>query len=266
MTRLSSAIYVGRVVHNRLIPRPHAFAYRVFALALDVDEIADNAARLYLFGYNNRSLVNVHDADHGRGDGKPIAQYIRTTLRDAGLEQASARVVLLCYPRLLGFVFNPLSVYFCYDHNDHLGAIVYEVSNTFGERTSYVIPADETATGYVRQTCAKRMYVSPFTDRTGQYSFRISPPGQRVTIGVTLRVQDGPVLKTHFRGDCLPLTDRALAGMVARHPLMTVKVMAGIHIEAARLWLKGIPIVPRYTSPAYSVAVIHPTERGSAHE
>ena len=136
MSALSSAIYTGQVVHKRLTPKPHAFAYRVFALALDVDEITAAAARLRLFNYNRRHLVSFHDADHGRSDGTPVATHIRATLREAGLEDAGARIVLVCYPRLLGFVFNPLSVYFCHDRRDRLRAIVYEVSNTFGERTS----------------------------------------------------------------------------------------------------------------------------------
>ena len=109
------------------------------------------------------------------------------------------------------------------------------------------------------------MYVSPFTSRPDSTAFTCSPPGEDVVIGVTCATQDGPVLKTHFRGERLPLTDRTLAAMVARHPLMTVKVMGGIHLEAARLWLKGVPVVRRHTSPAYSVAVIRPSQRETEH-
>ena len=267
MSSFASAIYAGRVVHKRLSPKRHAFTYRVFALALDVDEIPELAGRLRLLGYNTRAMVGLHDSDHGRGDGQPVAKHIRATLRDADLEQAGHRVVLVCYPRLLGFVFNPLSVYFCYDDAAALSAIVYEVSNTFGERISYVIPVDDTggARGVVRQACDKRMYVSPFTSRIGQYGFHLIPPEDDVVIGVSLRDESGPVLKTHFRGHRLPLTDRMLARMIARHPLMTVKVISGIHLEAARLWLKGVPLVGRHTSPAYSVAVTRPAQRGTAH-
>jgi uncharacterized protein len=264
MTPLSSTIYAGRVVHKRLTPKPHAFSYRVFAMALDVDEIAQVARQLRGFGYNRRAVVSFYDSDCGRSDGRPIALHIRATLRDAGLERASARIVLMCYPRLFGFVFNPLSVYFCHDCDDRLGAIVYEVSNTFGERTSYVIPVDDTDAGLVRQTCAKRMFVSPFTGRTGQYVFHVSPLGDEVVVGITFRDAGGPVLKTYFRAHRLALTDLKLAGAVVRNPLMTVKVIAGIHFEAMRLWLKRVPVVARHVSPAYSLVVVRPNEKFTA--
>jgi uncharacterized protein len=260
---LSSGVYVGHVVHKRLAPRPHAFTYRVFALALDVDRIDAFAANLRLFDRNRRSLISFFDADHGAGDAPkaacvPVAEHIRNVLADAGFAHSAERIVLLCYPRLLGFVFNPLSVYFCYDRSNVLTTVVYEVANTFGERTSYVIPVAPDGSRNVHQVCAKSMYVSPFISRNAQYSFHLTPPGDHVVVGVAVRGADGPVLKTHFRGERLPLTDRTLAAMVARHPLMTMKVVGAIHFEAARLWLKGVPLVKRHTSARHSVSVILP--------
>jgi uncharacterized protein len=263
MTALSSAIYAGQVVHKRLVPRQHGFTYRVFALALNVDEISGIAGSLRLFGHNRRRLVSFHDEDYGRGDSVGVAEHIRSVLAAAGLQTASERVVLLCYPRLFGFVFNPLSVYFCHDGSDQLRAVVYEVSNTFRERTSYVIPVEPTCSGIVHQVCAKEMYVSPFTPRAAQYSFHVSPPRDDVVVGITLRDGTGPVLKTHFRGDRMPLTDRTLAGMVARHPLMTAKVVGAIHFEAARLWLKGVPLVKRHASGRHTISVIDPAKPGT---
>ncbi len=253
MTAFTSAIYAGQVVHKRLKPHQHAFAYRVFALALDVDEISNLAMRLRMFGHNKRNLISFYDNDYGRGDGRSVATHIRSLLADVGLSAAGERVVLLCYPRLFGFVFNPLSVYFCYNSAGQIQAVVYEVSNTFRERTSYVIPVALTDSERVHQVCAKEMYVSPFTPRAAQYSFHVTPPDDQVVVGVALRDGNGPLLKTHFRGERLPLTDRAIASMVARHPLMTAKVVGGIHFEAARLWLKGVPLVKRHISGRHTI-------------
>jgi uncharacterized protein len=260
MTAFTSCIFAGQVVHKRLSPRPHAFTYRVFALALDVDEIDKISGALRLFGRNRCQLISFHDRDYGRGDGRTVAAHIRSTLTESGLRDACERIVFLCYPRLFGFAFNPLSVYFCYDRTNQLKAVVYEVSNTFRERTSYVIPVEPTDAGRVHQVCAKEMYVSPFTPRAAQYSFHVTPPHDEVVVGVSLRDQNGPLLKTHFRGERLPLTDKSLAQMVARHPLMTAKVVGGIHFEAARLWLKGVPLVKRHTTGEHTISVISPTK------
>ena len=258
MTRLASCAYVGTVVHKRLVPRQHAFSYRVFALCLDVDEIDALHARLRLLSRNRWNLLSFHDRDHGAGDGAPAGQHVRGVLRQAGLEHAGARIRLLCYPRVLGYVFNPLSVYFCDDSSGRPGAIVYEVTNTFRERKSYVIPVGGMPSEVIAQHCAKEMYVSPFTAREASYGFHVVPPGDRVVVGVDVRDGGVPVLKTHFRGERRELTDIGIARLVARHPLMTLKVVGGIHLEAARLWLKGIPLVPRHSSPAYSFTVVRP--------
>jgi uncharacterized protein len=263
MTSFTSAIYAGQVVHKRLKPHQHAFTYRVFALALNVDEISNLAGTLRMFGHNTRRPISFYDVDYGQNDSQTAAKHIRSVLAEAGLHSACERVVLLCYPRLFGFVFNPLSVYFCYDGSGQPKAVVYEVSNTFRERTSYVIPVEPSEKGRVHQVCAKEMYVSPFTPRAAQYSFHVTPPSDAVVVGVSLRDQSGPLLKTHFRGERIPLTDRSLASMVARHPLMTAKVVGGIHFEAVRLWLKGVPLVKRHKTGQHTISIISPIKTGA---
>lgn len=257
MTSFRSCAYVGQVVHKRLTPRRHAFTYRVFAFCLDVDEIDRLARSFRLFSHNRWNLLSFHDADHAAGTGEPVGSHARGVLRSAGLEAYGARIELVCYPRLLGYVFNPLSVYFAYDAGDRLGAIMYEVSNTLKERKSYVIPiVGPREDGVVSQACDKEMYVSPFTAPEAAYSFRVVPPSEKIVVGVDLREQGQPVLKTHFQGRRLELSDRSLAGLLLRYPLMTFKVIAAIHLEALRLWMKGVPLRSYHASPSYSFTKI----------
>jgi len=256
MSGFRSCIYTGTVVHKRLEPKRHAFSYQVFTLCLDVDEIDRLARKLRLFSRGSRNLLSFHDADFAAGTGEPVGDHARGLLRNSGLDACTARVELVCYPRLLGFVFNPISVYFAYDRSDRLGAIIYEVSNTVGERRSYVLPVEGEAGGVVRQNCTKHLYVSPFTAETGAYAFNIVPPGPRILIGVNFREQDRPVLKTHFSGSRMELDDRTLAWLFLRYPLMTLKVVGGIHFEALRLWLKGVPVRPYFASPRYAATAV----------
>lgn len=265
MSAPNSCAYVGTVVHKRLVPTRHAFSYRVFSLALDVDEIDHLDRNLRLFSRNRWNLLSLHDSDHGCRDGMPVGEHVRAILRDAGLEPACARITLLCYPRLYGFVFNPLSVYFCYRRDGCLGAIVYEVSNTVGERKSYVIPVSRDDGGVVAQSCAKEMYVSPFTSPSGRYEFHVLRPGNEVVVGVDFRSAEGPVLKTHFRGQRWNLSDGTIVGLISRHPLMTLKVVAAIHFEALRLWLKRVPLAERRRSSAYSYTVPGASVRKASH-
>ena len=266
MSELRSRAYVGTVVHKRVAPRRHAFSYRVFALCLDVDEIDGLAQGLRLFSRGGWNLLSFHDADHAAGAGESVGAHARALLRSCGLERCGARIELICYPRMLGFVFNPLSVYFGYDAEGRLGVIVYEVTNTVGERKSYVIPATEARQHcVVVQQCDKELYVSPFTAAAGSYRFHIVPPGDHIVIGVAFREQEQPVLKTHFHGHRLPLSDRAIAGLLLRYPLMTLKVIAGIHLQALRLWFKGVPVKPHHASPRYSFTAVKPSQRKPAN-
>jgi hypothetical protein len=243
----------GTVVHKRLTPRRHALSYRVFSILIDVDEIAGVAARTRFFSYNRAGLISIHDRDHFAGDGEPIAVAVRRVLATAGYAASGVRIHMLTYPRVLGYVFNPLTVYVCENPDATVGAFVYEVSNTFGERTCYVVPAGAPRDGIHAHSCGKRMDVSPFAGHTGAYGFRVRLDADDVLIGVTLRDATGPVLKTHFRAASEPLTARAIVRALARMPAMTLKVIAAIHFEAARLWLKRVPLHRRRPGPAFAI-------------
>jgi DUF1365 family protein len=265
MSGFNSCIFRGTVVHKRVAPVRHSFSYSVFALCLDVDEIDRLDGTLRLFSRNRRNLLSFRDGDMGDGGAEPVGGKVRRLLADAGLSHYGVHIELVCYPRVLGFVFNPLSVYFCRNESRQVGAIIYEVTNTFGERKSYVIEANERAGKVLAQTCAKELYVSPYTEAVGSYDFHMVPPGERVVIGVAFREGGRAILKAHFRGERIALSDRSIAAALIRHPLMTLKVVGAIHVEAARLWAKGVPLVSRHTSPRYSTTIIRSQAQVAPH-
>jgi uncharacterized protein len=249
-----ATIYEGTVVHLRLRPRQHRLSYRVFSLLVDVDRLAEASAQLRLFSYNAFNLFSVHDRDHGPGDGTPIAEHARHLLADAGIDCGRhGRIRMLAYPRLLGNVFNPLSVYYASDDEDRLTGVIYEVNNTFGERRSYVVPAGAAAGGVHAHGCAKQLYVSPFAPTAGRYGFRVTDPADNLLLGVHFHDAGGALIRTHFRAAAVGLSDKKLAGLMWRYPLQTGKVLGGIHYEALKLWVKGVPLVKRPAAPRYAV-------------
>lgn len=233
MTR--SAIYEGLVTHTRVTPARHSFRYRVFSLLLDLDELDALSAASRLFARNRAALLSFHDKDHG--DGRPLHEWVNAQLATVNIT-ADGPVQVLCYPRLFGYVFNPLSVWFCHRADGTLAATIYEVHNTHGERHCYVLPVSGST---VEQECGKDFYVSPFLSFDCRYGFRIRPPGEDVLVSIQETDAGAPVLHAAFSGKRKPFTDAALASAFLRHPLMTVKIMAAIHFEAVRLWLKRVP-------------------------
>jgi DUF1365 family protein len=232
----SSALYRGFVTHTRRTPRHHHFRYNVFSLLIDLDELPGLDTRLTLFGWNRSRVFSFHDCDHG--DGSDLRAWLDTKLADAGIEAGGQKRVL-CYPRIFGYVFNPLSVWFCHKASGALAAIVYEVHNTYGERHAYVLPVAPT-NDRVSQRVAKGFYVSPFLSQDCTYNFRISPPADDVLIAIDEEEHGAPVLNALFAGKRAPLSDRTLLGALLRYPLMTLKVVAAIHYEAVRLMAKGV--------------------------
>jgi DUF1365 family protein len=204
----------------------------VFSLLLDLDDVEALGRRLWLF---RLGLVRFAARDHG--DGGELRTWLDTLLTREGIVADGAKRVL-CYPRLFGYVFNPLSVWFCHARDGRLAAIVYEVHNTYGERHAYVLRADDAVP--VQQEVEKAFYVSPFLSMDCAYRFTIRPPREDVLVAINETEAGKPVLTATFSGKRRPLNDRTLLLMLLRHPLMTVKVIAAIHIEAVRLMWKGV--------------------------
>ncbi|MHA7871920.1 MAG: DUF1365 domain-containing protein [Hyphococcus sp.] len=249
-----SCVYEGVVSHRRFKPVSHYLRYRVFSFLLDLDTLDDAAARLRFFSRNRFNLFSFFDRDHGAGKPEDLAAYVRAALTDAGVD-ADGRIFLLCYPRMLGYAFNPLSIYYCHDADGNLAAILYEVSNTFGGRHSYLIPLAQGAAA-IEQSADKKFHVSPFIDMDMRYDFTLSHPSDRVSVVIRTNDKDGPLLNAAFSGAAAPLTDRRLLALFFRYPLMTVKVIAGIHWEALKLFLKGLRLREGAPAPARPVTLV----------
>ena len=252
-----SALYEGFVMHRRLRPRHHRFQYRVFAMLLELDEIS--GLNLSLFKHNAFGLFSFHDKDHGPNDSisdskepRDLNVWLDDLLAQHGIVANGPRRVL-CYPRILGYVFNPISVWFCDDERGRLKAIIYEVHNTYDERHAYVLPVGEDKE-LIRHGCSKAFYVSPFLSRDCRYDFRIRPPDEHVAIVIQEEEAGDPILSASFAGERRALTDGALARMLLRYPLMTLKVVAAIHFEAVRLMLKGVRRHPHAPKAVYAPA------------
>ena len=243
-----SALYDGVVVHQRHAPRRHRLRYRLFQMLLDLDEAPGLDRRLRLFAFNRFGLFSFHERDHLAGDGRPLREQVDALLAVEGITARGA-VQVLCLPRVLGYAFNPLSLYYCHSGAGELVAVIFEVNNTFGQRHCYVMPAG--AGSVARGSWAKTFFVSPFLDLDMVYDARLSEPGDKVETLIVGRRPSGQALITAaFAGRRLELSDAALGAAFLRHPLVALKVIAGIHLEAAKLLAKGVRLHqrPRATS------------------
>lgn len=244
-----ACLYAGRVMHHRLQPKQHRFVYRVFTMLFDIDRLQELDKRLRWFSVERANVFSFRYTDHGPRDGQPLRPWVEAELKQAGIGCYPTRIRLLAMPRFLGYAFNPLSLYYCYDDNEQLFAILYEVKNTFGEQHAYVLAVDDTATPKddVCQQCDKNFYVSPFIKAEATYRFRLNLPKDRLKVIIREEIDSGLLLIATLIGKRRALTDSELIRQALRHPFLTQKVIASIHIQALKLWLKGIRLQPRDT-------------------
>ena len=265
VNKFSSALYIGRVMHQRLRPRRHKFEYKGYWFVFDIDEIDATARRLRFFSRNKLNLFSFYDRDYGDGSDAPLRGQIERHLAAAELAPDGGAIRLLTLPRIFGYVFNPLSVFFIHDLGGGLRAILWEVSNTFGGRHSYFIPVTDPDASAIRQTCAKHMHVSPFLDMDMSYSFRVAPPKDRTMVSIVGADGAGAMLVATMNGERRELSDAALLRAFARVPFMTLKVISAIHWEALRLWLKGVGLRAHPPLPAKPVTIV-PEAMPHVHE
>jgi DUF1365 family protein len=226
----------------------------MFQMLLDVDEAPSLDGRLRLFSYNRPGPISFHDADHGDGEKRSLRVYVEHHLSNIGLSIDGGRILLLCMPRIFGHVFNPLSIYYCYGSDAALIAVIYEVNNTFGERHSYLIPAEELVDGSVRQSCDKTFYVSPFMDMDVRYDFKLSRPAATIATVVNgAAIDGGKLIFAAFRGERRAFSDQTLFRLLIAFPFQTLGVVAAIHWEALKLLAKGLRLRRRPEAPRYRV-------------
>ena len=242
----AGSLYRGRVMHRRMRPRVHAFRYRLFWMLLDIDRLGEAAAKTRLFSIGRFNLLSFQPRDHGDRSATDLKTQIGAQLRAAGVRDADGPIRLLTMPRMLGFVFNPISVWYAHRADGRLAAVIYEVSSTFGERRSYVLPVDDglAAGGRFDQSCDKALHVSPFMRMDMRYHFKGRDPDERLTLAIDGHDHDGLLIATTMNGERRPLTDREILRAVLAVPLEPLKVVAAIHWEALRLFLKRVPLAP----------------------
>lgn len=241
--RFAPRLFVGSVMHMRLRPVRHHFRHRMIALWLDIDRLGDTAGRLRLFGYNRFNLFGFYDQDHGPRDGSPLRPWVEARLAEAGAPRPE-RIMALAFPRVLGHEFNPLTVYYCYDAEERLSALVYEVKNTIDGQHAYPVRLDP-AEDVHRHSRRKRFYVSPFIGMDKTYRFLARDTADRLALRINEAGAEGEELIATWSGRPELLTDATVFRRSFSHPLMSLKVVGLIHWHALRLLLKGAPVLGR---------------------
>jgi len=256
MSLLQSSLYQTRIFHRRRRPKKHKMNYGAFYLLLDLDELDRMHRQLKWFSYNSFNLFSFQDRDHGPGANAPLRPWIESHLDRAGIDCEGGSIKVLCLPRIFGYVFNPITVYYCYHREGRLQAVMYEVSNTFGQRHSYLFALPESSSEPHKHSCAKEFYVSPFIDVAGHYSFSIKNPDKELYVHIRQADDEGTLLDAWVNGTKSHITDGNLLMCLIRFPLLTLKVIGGIHWEALRIWRKGVRTVERPAPPAESVTIV----------
>ena len=244
MIKFSSCIYSGFVTHKRFKPKKHFFSYKTFSLLIDLKELKQIDKRIKFFSYNKFNFLSFYNIDHGPRDGSCLIDWAKGVLKQSNIYIGSGSIKLLCFPRFFGYVFNPLSIFYCYDEKSNLKAVLYEVKNTFNEQHTYVF-VSSLSSNLILHKCNKKFYVSPFIEMKTFYNFRLLKPGNQISIFIKQTDMQGILLTACQIGKKVELNSKSLLSEFIRHPLMSFKVIMAIHFEAFRLWLKGIKYVKK---------------------
>ena len=234
---MNSCIYNGEVNHTRFKPIKHFLNYKTFSLFIDLDEIEQLDKSISIFSHNKFNIFSFYNKDHGDRDGNCLKKWVISNLQKYKIEGNISKIKILCYPRIFGYVFNPLSIFYCYE-NDKLKSIFYEVKNTFNEQHTYIFKIKDGEE--IKQKCKKKFYVSPFMDMETFYNFKLIDPNQRLSVMIKQTDAEGTVLTATQTGYKKEFNFKQLLINFFRYPLMTLKIISSIHFEALLLWKKGV--------------------------
>ena len=241
---INSAIYNGQVIHKRFKPKVHYFKYKVFSLLIDLSELDILDKKINFFSINKFNLISFHEKDHGERDGSSLNKWVHQNLEKNNIQTKDIKIKILCYPRIFGFVFNPLSVFYVYNLKDQLISILYEVKNTFGEQHTYIFKVTKDS-NLIQNNCSKKFHVSPFIEMDCTYFFRLLKPGNKISVIIDQYDNEDKILYASQDGRRSDLNSKHLIISYLKHPIMTFKIILAIHFEAFKLWVKGIKFVKK---------------------
>lgn len=255
MTHLNSApayLVRGQVMHERLRPVKHRFVYPVFYVRLNLARL--NEIKSCWFGFNKTRLVSFFNSDHGPKNGSDLQVWIRNLLKNEGIN-ADGEIWLQTFPRVFGFVFNPVSFWYCYDKSNELRAVLAEVNNTFGETHCYLLvaPNHQPISEQMELECKKNLHVSPFCPVRGNYRFRFRETKSATWVRLNYLDEKGLLLKTVLGGKRIAMTSAQLVRAMLMQPLLTFGIIFRIHWQAFKLWMKRVPYFSKPAPPNHAM-------------
>ena len=233
---MNSCIYNGIITHHRFKPIKHSLKYKTFSLLLDLDEVESLTKKISIFSLNKFNIFSFYNKDHGARDGSSLKQWVLENIKKFNINSNITQIKLLCYPRIFGYVFNPLSIFYCYEEN-RLKVIFYEVKNTFNEQHTYIFKIKNNEN--IEQKCKKKFYVSPFMDMETYYNFKLINPNEKLSVFIKQTDKKDIILTATQTGDKKEFTFKQLIFNFIKYPFMTIKIITSIHYEALLLWKKG---------------------------